>query len=265
MMRLLLTAAVLFLLSLPMLAKVVGQEVTYSAGDVTMKGYLAYDDAVEGQRPGVLVVHEWWGHNPYARKRADMLAEMGYTALALDMYGDGKTADHPKDAMAFASAVGGNMAVARARFDAALKTLQEHPTVDPTQTAAIGYCFGGGIVLNMAREGADLDAVASFHGSLNPRPDSLVKPISARILVCNGADDPFVTQEQIDAFKEEMGKAGADMSIFNFPGAVHAFTNPDADESGKKFGLPLAYNQSADEKSWEMLTAFLKTTFAKPK
>jgi dienelactone hydrolase len=233
------------------------EEVSYKSGDTEMKGYLVYDDKFSGKRPGVLVVHEWWGHNEHARNRARMLAEAGYTALAVDMYGDGKTADHPDDAGKFAGAVKQNMAAAKARFEAALKLLKEQPSVDPKRTAAIGYCFGGGIVLEMARMGVDLDAVVSFHGSLGTANPAKQGQIKARILVANGENDPFVKPEQIEAFMKEMDAAGASYKFINYPGAMHSFTNPGADANGKKFNLPLAYNEAADKASWqEMLDLF---------
>ncbi|HXX80872.1 MAG TPA: dienelactone hydrolase family protein [Thermodesulfovibrionales bacterium] len=239
-----------------------GKEVSYRATGVEMKGYLAYDRNVTGERPGVLVVHEWWGLNEYARKRARMLAEMGYTALAVDMYGGGKQAMHPDDAGKFSSELMKNFDTAKARFVAALDFLKKQPTVDPERIAAIGYCFGGGIVLNMARQGVDLKGVASFHGSL-----AAVKPaqqgVKAKLLVLHGADDKFVTSEQIVAFKQEMTNAGADFRLIEYPGAIHSFTNPDADEYAKKFNLPLGYNAEADKKSWEELTKFLGKIFRK--
>jgi dienelactone hydrolase len=238
-------------------------EVSYREGDTVLKGMLAYDDAIEGTRPGVLVVHEWWGQNDYARKRAKMLAELGYTALAVDMYGNGKTADHPKDAGAFASAVGGNLPLAKARFDAALEVLRKDPTVDKDRIAAIGYCFGGGIVLNMARMGEDLDGVVSFHGSLGTNTPAKKGVIKAKVLVFNGADDPFTKPEQITAFKQEMDNAGVDYKFVNYPGAKHSFTNPGADQYGKEFGLPLAYNEHADKDSWLQMQAFFKEIFSK--
>ncbi|MDH3971632.1 MAG: dienelactone hydrolase family protein, partial [Gammaproteobacteria bacterium] len=155
-------AVILAIAIAPLQAAVVGKEVSYQAGDTVMKGYLAYDDAVTGKRPGILVVHEWWGHNAYARKRADMLAEMGYTALAVDMYGDGKTADHPDNAGKFATAVRQDQDIMQTRFNAARHYLNSNETVDPELNAAIGYCFGGSVVLSMARSGADLDGVVSF-------------------------------------------------------------------------------------------------------
>ena len=255
-------AAVFFSLSLE--ASIKTQEVTYSAGDTTMKGFLAWDDAISDKRPGVLVVHEWWGLNDYARSRAKQLAELGYTALAADMYGDGKTADHPKDAGAFAGSVMKDPQVALARFRAALDVLKKQPTVDPEKIAAIGYCMGGAIVLNAARQGFDLDAVASFHGSLGGLLPSK-KAMKAKVLVCHGADDSFIPLEKVAAFKEEMKEAGADFKFVSYPGAKHGFSNPAADEAGKKFDIDLAYNPEADAESWKELQAFLQAVFQMPK
>ena len=240
-----------------------GKEVSYRAAGVEMKGYLAYDKSVAGKRPGVLVVHEWWGHNEYARKRARMLAEMGYTALAVDMYGEGKQATHPDDAGKFSSELMKNFDTAKARFIAAMDFLKEQPTVDPGRIAAIGYCFGGGIVLNIARQGVDLKGVASFHGGLAAVKPAQKGGVKAKILVLHGADDKFVTQEQIRAFKQEMKDAGADFQFIEYPGAIHSFTNPDADEYARKFNLPLGYNAEADKKSWEELRKFLEKIFKK--
>jgi dienelactone hydrolase len=258
-----------FLLSLTLLvacpsvyAEVVTRELDYREGDTVMQGMLAYDDALEGRRPGVLVVHEWWGQNDYARKRARMLAALGYTALAVDMYGEGKTATHPDDAGKFASAVGGNLPLAKARFEAALAALRDQPTVAEDKIAAIGYCFGGGIVINMARLGTDIDGVVSYHGSLATSEPAGPGDITTRLLVFNGADDPLVTPEQIEAFKQEMDAAGADYEFVNYPGAVHSFTNPGADEAGKRFGLPLAYDPEADRDSWQRTQAFFVDIFS---
>jgi len=246
-------------------AAIQGQEIRYNSDGVTLVGYLAWDDAISGKRPGVLVVHEWWGHNDYARKRARMLAEMGYVALALDMYGDGKTADHPKDAGKFSSAVMKHLDVARNRFTAAMQLLQQQTQTDASHIAAIGYCFGGGVVLQMARMGLDLDAVASFHGSLATTAPAEKGAVKARIVVYNGADDPFVKPEAIKAFHQEMDAAGADYQFENFAGAKHSFTNPDADQYGKRFDLPLAYNEAADRSSWSMLGKFLEASFSTAK
>ncbi|MCB1761357.1 MAG: dienelactone hydrolase family protein [Gammaproteobacteria bacterium] len=252
-MKIIVTAGILVCCSFSVMAEVVGEAVEYTQGELTFKGYLAYDDAVEGPQPGILVVHEWWGHNEYARKRARMLAEAGYTALAVDMYGDGKRADHPKDAGRFAGEVRQNMSEATARFVAAKRLLQSHRTVSPDEISAIGYCFGGGVVLEMARRGVDLDLVGSFHGSLGTDSPAEAGSIKARVMVYNGADDPFVKPEQIEAFKTEMTAAEVNFQFTNYPGAKHSFTNSDADTFGEKFKLPLAYNRDADQSSWDSL------------
>ncbi len=248
--------------SLPVAAEVVTQELTYQQGDTRMHGMLAWDDSIEGRRPGVLVVHEWWGQNEYPRERARMLAALGYTALAVDMYGDGRTAAHPDDAGKFAGAVGGNLPLARARFDAALDALRTQPTVQPDDVAAIGYCFGGGVVINMARLGTAIDGVVSYHGSLATAQPAARGDIRTRLLVFNGADDPLVKAEHIEAFKREMEAAGADYEFVNYPGALHGFTNPGADAKAEEFGLPLAYDAEADRDSWERTQAFFREIFS---
>jgi len=244
-------------------AKVTAREVEYRSGDTVLKGYLAENSAMKGKRPAVLVVHEWWGHNEYARKRARMLAELGYVALAVDMFGDGKTAQHPDDAGKFAGEVMKNKEVAEARFKAALDFIKQQQSVDPERIAAIGYCFGGGVVLHMARQGADLKGVASFHGSL--ATDSPAQPgsVKARVLVFNGEADKMIPPEQVTAFKEEMTKAGASFRYVGYPGVMHSFTNPDADSYAKKFNLPLAYDKKADQNSWAEMKKFLKEIFKK--
>lgn len=239
-----------------------GETFTYSANGTTLKGYIARPagDAGSKLHGGVLVVHEWWGQNDYPRRRADMLAELGYTAMALDMYGGGKTADHPKDAGKFAGEVRKNMDVGEKRFRAALEVLKSQPWVDATKIGAIGYCFGGGLVLEMARRGLPLAAVASFHGSLGGLSPISAGGVGAKVLVLNGADDPFIKPHQIEAFKRDMDAAGADYRFINYPGAVHGFSNPDATENGKKFNLPLAYDQRVDNQSWnEMKLLFERT------
>ena len=242
-------------------AAVQGKEVQYSAQGVTLKGYLVFDDVVKGKRPGILVVHEWWGHNDYARKRARMLAELGYTALAVDMYGNGKEATHPDDAGKFAGEVTQNMDAAKARFLAGLNFLKSDPTVDVDKIAAIGYCFGGGIVLNMARMGVDLKGVVSFHGSLGSENPAQPGAVKARVLVCHGAADNFITPQQIEDFKKEMEAAGVDYRFFAYEGAVHSFTNPDADRFAQEFGLGVGYNAEADNQSWVDMQAFFKEIF----
>jgi dienelactone hydrolase len=244
--------------------KIKGEAVEYKAGALTLKGYLAYDENQKGKRPGVLVVHEWWGHNEYARNRARMLAELGYTALAVDMYGDGKQAMHPADAGNFSSEVMRHFDEAgKPRFLAAEEFLKKQPSVDPARIAAIGYCFGGGVVLNMARQGADLKAVASFHGSLAALKPAQPGMVKAKIRVYNGADDKFTLPEAISAFKKEMTDAKVDFVFINYPGAIHAFTNPEATELGKKFNLPLAYNEKADKESWADMKKFFAEVLKK--
>lgn len=242
-------------------SNVVTQEITYQVGEQSFTGYIAYDQNRQN-RPGVLIVHEWWGHNDYVRKRAEQLAGLGYVALALDMYGDGKRAEHPEEAGKLAGEVNENFAAAKERFIAALDILKQHPAVDPEHIAAIGYCFGGGIVLNMARAGVDLDGVVSFHGSLQPVQDKARRgEVKAGVLVLSGADDPMVPAEQRQAFIEEMDAAGVDFEFVNYPGATHAFTNPAADEYAKQFNLPLAYNANADKQSWQQMLNFFARIF----
>jgi dienelactone hydrolase len=242
-------------------AAVQGKEVSYSANGTTLKGYVAYDDAVKGKRPGILVIHEWWGHNEYARRRARMFAEHGYTALALDMYGDGKQAHHPDDAGKFASEVSKNAVLAKARFDAAYDLLSKEETVDADRIAAVGYCFGGSVALNMARIGEPLKAVVSFHGGLGTDHPAEAGKVKARIASFTGEDDPMIPATQVAAFRQEMDKAGVSYKVVTYPGAKHAFTNPEADKYGQEFKLPLAYNAAADKASWEEGLAFLADAF----
>lgn len=256
-----------FLLSLLLLmplsahAAVVGKLVEYEADGVKMKGWLAHDDAIKGKRPGVLVVHEWWGLNDYAKKRATMLAKAGYVALAVDMYGDGKTADNPKDAGALAGSINKNPPVARARFAAAEKFLNRQPLVKKNEIAALGYCFGGGIVLNMARNGEPLKGVVSYHGVL--ATDVSVRPggIKSKVRVFTGEADPIVPAEQVEAFRAEMTNAKADWQLVSYPGVKHTFTNPEADVYAAKFSLPLKYDAHADHSSWAHTLDFLKSLF----
>jgi dienelactone hydrolase len=242
-------------------AEIRTQEVDYSQDGTALQGVFAWDDAAQGKRPGVLVVHEWWGLNQHARNQAKRLAEAGYVAFALDMYGKGKVTTHPADAQAFAQAVSKNPDVMRARFLAALDVLRKNPHVDPSRVAAFGYCFGGSVVLSMARQGVDdLAAVVSFHGGLGGLLPALPGKVKARVLVLNGALDPFATPELIAAFKKEMTDAGARYDFVNLPGAKHSFTNPDAD----KAGMPaLAYSATADKESWERAMKLLREVFGR--
>jgi dienelactone hydrolase len=254
--------AILFLVNVGLAtAEVISHDVEYLVDGKPFHGYIAYDNKNMNKRPGIIVVHEWWGHNEYARKRARMLAQLGYTAFALDMYGAGKLASHPADAGKFASEVKKNMPAAEKRFRAALKLLMDHKTTDAKKMAAVGYCFGGGIVLEMARRGVELDGVVSIHGSLSTANPASKGKVKARVLVLNGEADPYTKPEQISAFKQEMKNAGVDYKFINYPGARHAFTNPAATAVGKKLGTPLEYNKSADIKSWRAMKKFLKNIF----
>jgi dienelactone hydrolase len=237
------------------------EKITYKAGDRELSGYLVYDDAITGPRPGIIVVHEWWGHDDYARRRADMLAAKGYTAFALDMYGTGRLADHPKDAGAFASEVTKTAGLMQARFNAAYELLKQHKTVDASKTAAIGYCFGGSVVLNMARAGYDLKAVVAFHSSLTETIKAKPGGVKAKVRVFNGADDPFIKAENIKVLKEGMKLAGADFKYVSYPGVVHSFTSQMATERGKKLKLPLKYDAHADEDSWRQTMSFFSDIF----
>lgn len=239
------------------------ENVEYRAGDTVMKGYLAWDDAKGDKQSGVLVVHEWWGLNDYARMRAKMLAELGYTALAVDMYGDGKNSEHAKDAKAFADSVNETQGVAQQRFKAAREFLASRPNVDKDNIAAIGYCFGGSTVLNMARLGVDLKAVVSFHGNLETQTPAEPGKVKAKMLVLNGAADKFVTPESIAAFKKEMIGAGADYQFVDYPGVLHGFTNPDADRLGKANDLAVAYDAEADKQSWAAMQQLFKDAFGR--
>lgn len=238
----------------------VGQEVSYSTETTEMKGYIAYNKSSKERRPGVIVVHEWWGHNEYVRSRADELAQLGYVALAVDMYGEGKQAEHPDDAGKFAGEVMSNLEEAKARFDAALATLKSNPNVDPDRIAAIGYCFGGSVVLSMANAGYNLDAVAAFHSGVD-LPIKPTKDIKAKILVANGADDPFVPASSVARFRAAMDSVGADYKYVAYDGAVHAFTSPGANALGEKFNLPLMYNEDADKASWNELMSLFNEVF----
>ena len=237
------------------------REVPYTAADGTrLVGYHAWDDAISGPRPGVIVVHEWWGLNDYAKRRARDLAALGYSALAVDMYGDGRNTQHPDDAKAFMNAALADPAIPKARFQAGLDLLKAQPQTDPARLAAIGYCFGGKVVLDMARRGLPLAAVVSFHGALVTATPATPGSVKAKVLVEHGAADSFVTPEQIAAFKAEMDQAGADYRFVKLPGAKHGFSNPDAD-AHKGHGLDLGYQKEADERSWADMQALFKEVF----
>jgi dienelactone hydrolase len=235
------------------------EPVTYKDGETTMNGFVVFDDAVQGERPGIVMVHEWWGITKHIRNEAEKFAQEGYTAFVADMYGDGKTADNPKDAGALSSSVMKERQVMEGRFNAARTQLAQHPSVDPARIGAVGYCFGGAVVLNMARAGTDLAAVAGFHASLGLNtPAPAPGAVKAKILILNGADDPFIKREQYEALKKELEAAKADYRVIEYPGAVHAFTNPEATEIGQKFNLPLRYDAQVDRQAKNEASTFLR-------
>ena len=240
------------------------EPVTYADGETTMKGFVVYDDAITSKRPGIVMVHEWWGITKHIHNEARKFAEQGYTAFIADMYGDAKTADNPKDATALSGSVMKNPTVMESRFNAARDQLVKQASVNPERIGAVGYCFGGAVVLNMARTGADLAAVAGFHATLGlntpaPAPGS----VKAKILILNGADDPFAKREQYDALKKDFDAAKADYRIIEYPGAVHAFTNPEATALGEKFNLPFRYDAKADQEATAEATQFFAADLKK--
>ncbi|MFJ4250065.1 dienelactone hydrolase family protein [Pseudomonas sp. NPDC089741] len=263
-MRLFLALTLLAISSLTQ-AAIKTEEIPYQSADGTkLIGYYAYDDAIKGARPGVVVVHEWWGLNDYAKRRARDLAGLGYSALAIDMYGEGKNTEHPKDAMAFMQAATADAAASSKRFDAGLNLLKKQPQTDVNKIAAIGYCFGGGVVLNAARQGEPLAGVVSFHGALATNTPATPGSVKAKVLVEHGALDSMVTPANVSAFKAEMDKAGADYTFVSLDGAKHGFTNPDADRlsHGDHGGPDIGYNKAADEKSWADMKAFFQKIFS---
>lgn len=236
------------------------ENVEYKIDTLNMKSYVVYDENIQGKRPAVLVVHEWWGLNDYTKRRARMLAELGYIAMAVDMYGNGRMGNDPGAAQALAMPFYMHPDMAKKHFDAALEEFKKNPNVDQSKIAGIGYCFGGGILLNLARMGESLNGVVSFHGSLvgTPADKNLTK---AEILVCHGEADSFVPKEQVDMFKKQMDSIGKTYTFKSYPGATHAFTNPDATETGKKFKMPIEYNAAADSASWNDMKDFFGRIF----
>ena len=236
--------------------------VSYKAGNITFQGFVAYDESTKGKRPVILVVHEWWGLNDYSKMRARKLAALGYIAMAVDLFGNGKNAADPKEAQQLTMPYYKDPQLAKNRLDAAIKKIKEFPQADPGNIAAIGYCFGGFVVLNAAKLGADLKGVVSFHGGMGGLPVDK-KLLKARILVCHGASDKFVSQNDVNAFKHQLDSIGADNTFKTYANATHAFTNPDATKLGKEFNMPIEYNAQADQDSWNDMKAFLNRVFKK--
>lgn len=230
-------------------AEVRTETIEYRDGDTTLEGMLAWDDAMAGPRPGVLVVHEWWGLNDYAKSRARQLAEAGYVAFALDMYGDDRVTEHADQAGAWMNQIASNVEAWRRRALAGLEVLKAQDRVATDRLAAIGYCFGGATVMQMAYAGADLDAVVSFHGSLPPAPESVTE-IAPRVLVAHGRDDQFIPAERIAAFQDGLDRVGATWEMIIYSDTRHGFTNPDAG----RYGIDnVAYNERADRRSWDAM------------
>lgn len=241
-------------------AEIQTSTIKYQAGDTECHGYLAYDDAVDGPRPGVLVVHEWWGLNDYAKKRTEQLAELGYVAFAADIYGEGKSTKHPADAGKMAGEVRANVDQWRARAQAALTVLKEQPQCDAEKLAAIGYCFGGATALQLAYTGADLDAVATFHAALPAASPEEAEQIKAELQINHGADDPMIGADAVAAFKKPLDESEVEYDFIAYTGAVHSFTVPTADEVGMD---GIKYNKEADEKSWAAMKELFERTLGK--
>lgn len=239
-------------------AKVIGTTVPYRDQDVELKGYLAYDDSIEGKKPGVLVVHEWWGLNDYVKRRADQLAGLGYVAFAVDMYGDGKVTTNPEEASALAQAMRSDVGRLRRRARVGLEVLRSDPRADASKIAAIGYRFGGGTVQQLALSGAPLNGIVSFHGGFVVPIGDEAGAVRAKILICHGAADPFATPQEMQDYIAAMDRAGLDWQLVIFGGAKHAFTNP---ESGKSGLSGVSYSKSADERSWKTMQDFFDEVF----
>ncbi len=237
-----------------------GTEITYYDGSTPLKGYIAYDESLTGKRPGILVIHEWWGNNDYSRMRANMLAELGYVAMAVDMYGNGLLLDNPQDAQNTANQFYTNPALMKQRMMVAYNTLIADSLVNAERIAAIGYCFGGAVVLNSASMGVPLDAVVSIHGGLTGfKATPEMKNVN--VLICHGGADPFVPQADIDNFKSEMQNMGVNYEFKVYEGATHAFSNKASTEAGKKFNMPISYNAAADSASWSDMVTFFQKYF----
>ncbi|MCC4307326.1 dienelactone hydrolase family protein [Alcanivorax marinus] len=238
-------------------AEVIEQDIKLPGG--AGNGVLFMDDDLDRMTAGVIVVHEWWGLNDYARNRARLLAKEGYVALAVNLYEQGQVASHPKDAKTFMAQAQANPERTTARINAAKTLLRQQQYVDDDRVFAVGYCFGGGVVLEQARQGNDLAGVASFHGPLGTEQPLQSGTFQGKVLVATGQADPMVPAEQVSALVQEMTAAGVEFQLLSFPGAQHGFTNPRADQLGQRFEMPLAYDGHADDISWGALKDFIDT------
>ena len=227
----------------------------------TSESYVAYPADKQGSQPGILVIPEFWGLTDYIKGRARSLAELGYCALAVDIYGEGWTANTAEEATNAMNKLFANMEKTSEKLLLHLKTLKDLKQTDETKTASIGYCLGGSFSLHLARLGADVTGVVSFHGDLTPHTTTQAGNVKAKILVCHGEADDFIPEEKVNNFKKEMEEAGADYKFISYPGAQHGFTNPQATENGKKFGIPTAYDEQADKAAWEEMLKFFNQIF----
>lgn len=263
----------LFLSTLIMLISISGQSrtpavsikeeaVTYTDNGITLKGVVAYDSNIKGKRPAIIIIPEWWGMNDYIKMRARKLAELGYVAMAADVFGEGRIAADPKEAQAMTTPFYQDPHLAKSRLDAAIKKIKEFAQADPSNVAAIGYCFGGFVVLNSAELGSDLKGVVSFHGGLGGVPVNK-ELLKAKILVCQGGSDKFVSMNDYNSLKHRLDSIGADNTFKVYPNATHAFTNPDATRIGKQFNMPIEYNAKADQDSWNDMKSFFLRVFNK--
>jgi dienelactone hydrolase len=256
-MKTFLTALLVLAGALAASATIRTQTVEYQHGGTAFEGFLAYDDGLKGPRPGVLIVHQWKGLTEYEKKRAEMLAQLGYVAFAVDIYGKGVRPKDAAEAGATAGKYKSDRALLRARVNAGLDAMRKQPLVDPKRIVAIGYCFGGTTVIELARSGADIVGVVSFHGGLDSPTPADGKKIKCKVLACHGADDPFVPVKDRTAFEDEMRNAGVDWQLIQYGGAVHSFTDWNADGSMKG----AQYNEPADKRSWADLQQFLAECF----
>lgn len=254
----------LLLLATPARAELIAKDIEYKDGETALSGYYVYDDAFTAPLPGMLVIHEWWGHNDYARRRADQLAGLGYAVFALDMYGTGKMGMNPAEATALSKPFYEDRKLMVSRAEAGLNTLLAQTQVDATRIGAVGYCFGGTVALEMARKGIDLKGVAAFHAGLATPKRAEPARVKAQVLALNGGADEMVKQEERDNFVAEMKAAGVTFKNVDYTGALHAFTNPKATEIGERFKIPVAYDADADKKSWAEMESFFARLF-KPK
>lgn len=237
------------------------EEIQYTVDGESFTGYLAYDETIEGKRPAILLVHEWWGLNDFTREEAERLAAEGFTAFALDMYGTGVGADNPGDAADLMNKTLETEGAPLKRFQAALDLINNHETVEAGEVAAQGYCFGGAVALTMARLGLPLKGVVSFHGALETEVKIKPGDVQAQIQVYTGGDDDMIPAEQVANFVQEMQSAGVRFDVISYPGAKHGFTNPAATARGEKFGIPLAYNEDAANDAYEGAVAFYNKIF----